>query len=183
MIRVILPILLTVTFGTLAGAASAGSCVGEPLRRFFVAGVEEGDVLHLRSGPSPRYETIGIITRDTTGLVGLGPMQPYGQSTWRKIRYGALVGWVNDALLRPESSRIPPTSSFSVTGVRKGDVLYVRAWPSAKSREIAALPCYATGIAGIKVWMKGGQIWRKVRFHSVEGWVNGALLEPEDRGL
>lgn len=181
MTRVIVLVLLIMTVGVHAGAVSTNLCAGDPVRRFFVSAVREGDVLHLRTGPSPKYETIGIITRDTTGLIGLGPVQPYGKSLWRKIRYGALVGWVNDAFLRPESSRIPPTSLFSVTGVPKGDVLYIRAWPSAKSREIAAIPCHATGIVGIKVWMKGGEIWRKIRFHSTEGWVNGAFLQPEGR--
>ena len=186
MIRVIFPTLLALIFGTIAGAASAAPCAGEPLRRFFVAGVREGDRLYLRSGPSPRAQFIAIIPRDSSDLMGLGPVQRYGQSLWRKVRYGTsrrgLTGWVNDSYLRLESSRIPPTSSFSVTGVRKGDVLYVRAWPSAKSKEVAALPCDATGIVGIRVWMKGGQIWRRVRFDSMEGWANGAFLQPEDRG-
>src|SRR6185436_5726256 len=176
MAKVIVSAVLMMTLSVLAGVPASRpspvSTKNDSQRLFSVGGVEKSDRLYLRAKPSHRSESIAIISHDATGLVGLGPVQRRGRSIWRKIRYGDLQGWVNDHYLRSESIRTPPTSRFYVTRVAKDDVLYVRVEPSAMSRIVGSTPHDATGIEGLgPVTTKGGSIWRRVRFRSLEGWV------------
>jgi len=180
MTKIIAPAVLAMTLAALAavsgGTPSTASVNESPL--FSVVGVRKGDVLYLRAEPSPRAESIAIILPDATGLVGTGAVKLYGKSMWRRIRYGASEGWVNDAFLRREDGR-----RFSVIGVSEGDTLNVRAWPSAKARIVGTISRAATGIEEIgPVMTKGKATWRKIRFQTLEGWVNGAFLQPTTNG-
>jgi hypothetical protein len=67
--------------------------------RFAVHGVEKDDTLNVRAEPSSQAEVLGQLLPNTTGVVALGEPQKVGPSTWRKVKCGALVGWVNGRFL------------------------------------------------------------------------------------
>jgi hypothetical protein len=68
--------------------------------------VEANDTLNVRVAPDPESEALGQLLPNTTGVVDLGRQQKVGPSTWRKVRCGALIGWVNDRFLdRQDASR------------------------------------------------------------------------------
>src|SRR5439155_26826737 len=70
--------------------------------RFAVHGVDPADTLNVRVAPDPKSEVLGQLLPNTTGVVSLGVQQKIGPATWRKVRCGALVGWVNDRFLDPQ---------------------------------------------------------------------------------
>jgi hypothetical protein len=56
-----------------------------------VAGVEMGDELNVRSGPSEFHETLGAIPSESRGVHIVGNCN----GSWCPVRYGYLRGWVN----------------------------------------------------------------------------------------
>jgi hypothetical protein len=70
--------------------------------RFAVHGVEATDTLNVRISPDAKSEVRGQLAADATGVVGMGQPQKIGTSTWRKVRCGELVGWVNERFLDPQ---------------------------------------------------------------------------------
>jgi Bacterial SH3 domain len=56
-----------------------------------VAGVEMGDELNVRSGPSELHETLGTIPSDGRGVHIVGDCN----GSWCPVHYGYLRGWVN----------------------------------------------------------------------------------------
>jgi hypothetical protein len=70
--------------------------------RFAVHGVDPSDTLNVRVAPDAQSEVLGQLLPNTTGVVALGQEQKVGPSIWRKVRCGALVGWVNGRFLDPE---------------------------------------------------------------------------------
>lgn len=68
--------------------------------RFVVRGVAPDDVLNVRTGPGSRYEVIGTIPPDATGVTGAaGGRRQVGQAIWREVTYAGVRGWVNDRFL------------------------------------------------------------------------------------
>jgi hypothetical protein len=63
--------------------------------------VASSDTLNVRVSPDARSEVLGQLRPDTTGVVAVGDEQKIGTSIWRKVRCGALVGWVNQRFLDP----------------------------------------------------------------------------------
>jgi len=75
--------------------------VGQPTRPSFrVYGVEYGDHLNVRSGPSEYHTPIGAISREGRGVQIVGDCR----DLWCPIRYGQLSGWVNRYYLAEEGS-------------------------------------------------------------------------------
>jgi hypothetical protein len=72
---------------------------------FAVHGVEAADTLNVRVAPDPASEVLGQLLPSTTGVADLGRQQKVGPSIWRKVRCGALIGWVNERFLAPDASR------------------------------------------------------------------------------
>jgi hypothetical protein len=70
--------------------------------RFAVHGVDATDTLNVRSSPDAKSDVLGQLPPSATGVVGIGHPQKVGTSTWRKVRCGQLVGWVNDRFLDPQ---------------------------------------------------------------------------------
>jgi hypothetical protein len=70
--------------------------------RFTVRGVAASDTLNVRISPDARSEVLGQLRPETTGVVAVGDEQKIGTSIWRKVRCGALVGWVNQRFLDPQ---------------------------------------------------------------------------------
>jgi hypothetical protein len=71
---------------------------------FAVSGVAPSDTLNVRVAPDPASEVLGELLPNTTGVLDLGRQQKVGPSTWRKVRCGALIGWVNGRFLDPQAS-------------------------------------------------------------------------------
>lgn len=67
---------------------------------FRVAGVDPSDVLNIRTGPSPDYETVGGIPSNSHGITITGPCQ----NDWCPVRHQTLVGWVNRRYLTEETA-------------------------------------------------------------------------------
>ena len=67
---------------------------------FSVVGVAEGDVLNMRSAPDPSSALVGSIPPGTTDVTGVGPPTPVEQTTWQRVSYGGIVGWVNTRFLK-----------------------------------------------------------------------------------
>jgi hypothetical protein len=76
-----------------------------PGPHFAVHGVDASDTLNVRVAPDPESEVLGQLLPNTTGVADLGRKQKVGPSTWRKVRCGALIGWVNERFLAPDGSR------------------------------------------------------------------------------
>jgi hypothetical protein len=53
----------------------------------------------VRAAPDARSEVLGTLPADTKGVLAAGEQRKVGPSTWRKVKCGALVGWVNDRFL------------------------------------------------------------------------------------
>lgn len=75
-----------------------------PGLHYAVRGVDASDTLNVRVAPDPDSEVLGQLGPSTTGVADLGRKQKVGPSIWRKVRCGALIGWVNDRFLGPDSS-------------------------------------------------------------------------------
>jgi len=82
-----------------AAARQVPEAVAQPVRPSFrVYGVEYGDHLNVRSGPSEYHTPIGAIGREGRGVEIVGECR----DLWCPIRYGQLSGWVNRYYLAEE---------------------------------------------------------------------------------
>jgi hypothetical protein len=68
---------------------------------FKVAGVQDYDVLYIRSGPSQEHQSIGMIPPTGRGIVITGRCQ----EDWCPIRHRSVNGWVNRYYLAQELPR------------------------------------------------------------------------------
>ncbi len=67
---------------------------------FRVAGVDPSDVLNIRNGPSPDYQSVGSIPSNSHGITITGPCS----NDWCPVRHRTLVGWVNRRYLLEETA-------------------------------------------------------------------------------
>jgi len=80
-------------------ARQVPEAVPQPGRPSFrVYGVEYGDHLNVRSGPSEYHTPVGAISREGRGVQIVGECR----DLWCPIRYGELSGWVNRYYLAEE---------------------------------------------------------------------------------
>jgi SH3-like domain-containing protein len=70
---------------------------GRAVPSFRVAGVDEGDVLNVRNGPSAEHGVIGSILPDAGDIKIIGPCV----SAWCPIQHRGITGWVNSFYLSP----------------------------------------------------------------------------------
>lgn len=90
-IRSILTLGLFISTATI-GVAPAQACAC--CDSYAVVGVEDWDVLNVRSKPSARSRKVGSLEPGTCGIDVLAERRG-----WSKIRSGGLVGWVNGKYL------------------------------------------------------------------------------------
>jgi uncharacterized protein YgiM (DUF1202 family) len=65
-----------------------------------VVGVAEDDVLYVRSKPGPQNSSVGKIPAKGVGIQILeGSSERVGQSTWVRVNYKGITGWVNSRFL------------------------------------------------------------------------------------
>jgi len=77
---------------------------------FRVEGVVAADVLNIRYEPNAEATMIGSIPAGTMHVEGLGSSTKVEASTWQRIRYGGVVGWVNGRFLKPNPEGSPQPS-------------------------------------------------------------------------
>jgi len=78
-----------------AGSARATADGPDHLR---VIGVQRGDVLWIRAGPSANHRKVGSVPFDGRGINNLG-CRSFGQSFWCQVKYRGVVGWSNGRYL------------------------------------------------------------------------------------
>ena len=64
-----------------------------------VVGVAEDDVLYVRSKPGRQHSSVGEIPPNGVGIQILEGRERVGQSTWVRVKYRGLTGWVNSRFL------------------------------------------------------------------------------------
>ena len=67
-----------------------------------VVGVDEGDVLNIRSGPGSGYEIVGTLPHDAEGIEVIRPSDTY---TWGLVRSGEGMGWASLTYLVPQGGQ------------------------------------------------------------------------------
>lgn len=70
-----------------------------------IRGVKTGDSLNMRSAPGIKSSVIGRIPHDGRGIVPTGETQKIGRSTWVKVYWRGVGGWVNKYFLIPASQK------------------------------------------------------------------------------
>lgn len=65
---------------------------------FRVVGVQRGDVLWIRSGPSAGNSKVGAIPYDARGITNLG-CRDFGNRIWCEVSYRGVTGWSNGRYL------------------------------------------------------------------------------------
>lgn len=79
----------------------------------------------------------------------------------------------------PPAPRARPSENpvFTVHGVDRADVLYVRSAPGSQSPVVGEIAPDTSGILGMAGRQKiGPSTWREVRYGNVRGWVNARFL-------
>jgi SH3-like domain-containing protein len=154
------------TLSTLWGvsAASAQVVQGE---EHCVINVKASYVLNVRSRSSASSRVVATLRYGECGIV----VADNCRGSWCPIEDGHNAGWVNSRFI----SMVSP-AMYCVAGVRPGDGLNLRAFPSPISPiltvlsrrqcDISFLP-YATGN------------WQKVRVRGHEGWVNRRFVSGQ----
>lgn len=64
-----------------------------------VVGVAEDDVLYVRGKPGPQNAHVGMIPANGVDIQILDGAERVGQSTWVRVNYKGLTGWVNRRFL------------------------------------------------------------------------------------
>lgn len=69
---------------------------------YLVVGVAEDDVLYVRNRPGPQNISVGKIPADGVDIQVLDGTERVGQSTWVRVNYKGITGWVNGRFLREQ---------------------------------------------------------------------------------
>jgi hypothetical protein len=85
-----------------------------PAASFRVEGVAADDVLNIRSKPDANSRVLGSIPPQERRVEGLGAPTTVARSTWQRVRYAGVTGWVNARFLRANVAGPP---SHEATGV------------------------------------------------------------------
>lgn len=76
--------------------------------RYIVSGVESWDTLNIRSEPNARSTIIGEIPSNGSGINSDGEQVQTGRSTWIKINWNGVNGWINKRYLATDYTYTPP---------------------------------------------------------------------------
>jgi len=164
MVRV-LAMLFALAAACVPGVASADPVV--PGEEHCVIDVRAGDVLNMREGPAANAGVVATKHYGDCGMVVTGTCQ----GDWCPVEDGHVLGWARRHYLAMVSPAL-----YCVAGVAPGDVLNLRAWPSARSRILTALAPDQCDIAFLPYAVGG---WQKIRVDGWQGWVNRRFLSGE----
>lgn len=146
------------------GAASAQVVAGE---EHCVVNVKSSDVLNIRARSSASSRVVATLRYGECGIVVTGNCR----GSWCPIEDGHHAGWVNSRFI----SMVSP-AMYCVAGVRPGDGLNLRAFPSARSRILTVLSRRQCDIAFLPYATRN---WQKVRVRGYEGWVNRRFVSGQ----
>ena len=119
-----------VTISTVAVCFSVASISqATAAERYIVSGVESWDTLNIRSQPSARSAIIGEIPADGQNVNSNGQERGNGRSTWIRITYNGVSGWVSKRYLATDYSFnnstttvVTNTPSYTPTTSRTGSI-------------------------------------------------------------
>lgn len=131
-----------------------------------VINVRSDDRLNVREGPGVGYEVIGRWRYAKCGII-----VERCRGSWCRVEDGHIAGWAHRHYLAAVSPAL-----YCVTGVARGDVLNLRAYPSTSSRILVGLHRYQCDIAFLPYAIG---TWQKIRVDGWEGWVNRRYLSGE----
>ena len=132
-----------------------------------VVNIPATDGLNIRSAPSASSRIVATLPYARCGVMVTGPCQ----GSWCPVEDGHYAGWVNSRYISMVSPAI-----YCVSGVARGDVLNLRAYPSPSSRILTGLPRNQCDIAFLP-YATGS--WQKVRVGGWEGWANRRYLSGQ----
>lgn len=154
--------LLSAIGGT--GTASSQVVQGE---EHCVVNVKSSDVLNVRERGRASSKVVTTLRYGQCGVMVTGTCQ----GSWCPIEDGHYAGWVNSHYI----SMVSP-AMYCVAGVRRGDVLNLRAFPSAGSRVLTTLPRWQCDISFLPYATVD---WQKVRVDGHEGWAHRRYLSGQ----
>ncbi len=159
--------------GAMAGFMQMDA-TGNAAQAACVVNVASWDVLWMRSGPGVHYRRIGAIPPKACGVRGYWNTC---RGNWCKVRYAGRIGWVNQRYLDEGGDGYGGGETLGkacVSGVRPGDVLWMRAGPGVRYRRLGSMPHKECGIRVINQ-CRGN--WCIVEtWEGVTGWVNTRYL-------
>ena len=147
-----------------AGAASAQVVQGE---EHCVINVRSSDVLNVRERGRASSKVVTTLRYGQCGVMVTGACQ----GSWCPIEDDHYAGWVNSHYI----SMVSP-AMYCVAGVRPGDVLNLRAFPSASSRILTKLSRRQCDISFLPY---ATAAWQKVRVGGYEGWAHRRYLSGQ----
>ena len=156
--------LSTVVMLVFIGFAQAEPVV--PGEEHCVINVRADDRLNMRAQPNAGAE---IVARKRYGDCGIRVQECSG--SWCRSEDGHSLGWLHRRYLAMVSPAM-----YCVANVRPGDVLNLRAYPSATSRVLTSLHRRQCDIAFLPYSVGN---WQKIRVDGWQGWVNRAYLSGQ----
>lgn len=86
-----------------------------------VPGIEADEVLNIRADidlalDADSTEVLGVIPHDASDVMVTGVSVETGGTTWRKIKYQGIVGWVNAGNLKPTSLMLEAPKALECAG-------------------------------------------------------------------
>jgi SH3-like domain-containing protein len=159
-------VAVTIALASLGGAGTASAQVVEG-EEHCVVNVRASDALNVRERGRVGSRIVTTLNYGECGVIVTGACQ----GSWCPIEDGHHAGWVHSHYI----SMVSP-AMYCVTGVRPGDILNLRAYPSPQSRILAELPRRQCNISFLPYATNG---WQKVRVQGYEGWVNRRYLSGQ----
>ena len=151
------------------GIAGPASATADGPDRYQVRGVAYSDVLNIRKWPSHTSRIIAVIPPNGRNIRNLVRRV----NGWCLIRYRSVKGWSKCSYLMEQGYR--RVERYNVHRVAGNDVLYMRLWPSHRSRIVNAIPPRGRNVYLVRV--KGN--WGKVVHRGKSGWVNMSYLRAQ----
>lgn len=71
----------------------------KPNATYAVFRISQNDPLNIRAAPGLKTKIVGTIPFDGKGIQGLSETKQMGKEVWAKIKFGEIVGWVNQSYL------------------------------------------------------------------------------------
>jgi SH3-like domain-containing protein len=162
--------LAAVLFAALLACPFATAAHADPVvagEEHCVVNVRSDDVLNMREEPTA---SAPVVAQKRYGECGIR-VNDECEANWCPVEDGHALGFVH----RRYIAMVSP-SLYCVSGVAAGDVLNLRAFPSAQSRILAELPPDQCDIAFLPYAVDG---WQKIRVEGWEGWVSRRYVSGE----
>lgn len=125
--------------GTFTLASMPVSSVQAAFTEHAVSGVKTGEVLNMRSDAGTGNDIVGRIPYNGRGVVPTGEERNVGGSTWAKVYWRGIGGWVNKRYIKPASQ-----ATVAVTPSPTAAPQDRTAKPPATSEPTVVLVCSGT---------------------------------------